>query len=287
MINFIKTKNMRKPIFLTFAAILLTSVTGLMAQVKLLKLWETDSVFKVPESVFFDKNNNLLYVSNIEGTEPWGRDGKGSIGKMGVDGKVIQAEWVTGFHAPKGMTMRGTTLYVADMDQVVAVDTKTGTILSRILVEGAQGLNDISISPEGSLYVSDSRTKRLYKIDQGAATVYLSDLKGPNGVLCQGNKLYILDAGTLYSVKADKSLDKIAEGMEGGTDGVEEVKPGEYIVSCWQGLVYYVSGNGKTDVLLDSRAEKKNAADIGYDAARRIVYVPTFWRNTVVAYQIN
>lgn len=276
---------MRKPILLLFVSILISSLAG--AQVRLQKLWESDSVFKVPESVFFDKNKSLLYVSNIEGTEPWGRDGKGSIGKMGVDGKVIDAEWVKGFNAPKGMTMRDNTLYVADMDQVVAIDTRTGTILSRIQIEGAQGLNDISVSQDGSLYVSDSRARRLYKIEQGAATVFLSDLKGPNGVLCQENKLFILDAGALYSVKADKSLEKLAEGMEGGTDGVEEVKPGEYIVSCWQGLVYHVSGNGKTEILLDTRSDKKNAADIGYDAVKKIVYVPTFWKNTVVAYQIN
>lgn len=276
---------MRKPILLLFASILISSLAG--AQVRLQKLWESDSVFKVPESVFFDKSKSLLYVSNIEGTEPWGRDGKGSIGKMGVDGKVIDAEWVKGFNAPKGMAMRDNTLYVADMDQVVTIDTRTGTILSRIQIEGAQGLNDISISQDGSLYVSDSRARRLYRIEQGAATVFLSDLKGPNGVLCQGNKLFILDAGTLYSVKADKSLEKLAEGMEGGTDGVEEVKPGEYIVSCWQGLVYHVSGSGKTELLLDTRSDKINAADIGYDAVKKIIYVPTFWKNSVVAYELK
>jgi hypothetical protein len=39
--------------------------------------------------------------------------------------------------------------------------------------------------------------------------------------------------------------------------------------------------------LLDSREEKKNSADIGFDAKNKIVYVPTFWRNTVVAYQVK
>ena len=51
--------------------------------------------FKVPESVYFDKAGKVLYVSNIDG-EPWGKDGAGSIGKLGLDGKVIAAEWVKG-----------------------------------------------------------------------------------------------------------------------------------------------------------------------------------------------
>jgi hypothetical protein len=29
-----------------------------------------------------------------------------------------------------------------------------------------------------------------------------------------------------------------------------------------------------------------NAADIGYDKVKKIVYVPTFWKNSVVAYQL-
>ncbi len=70
---------------------------------QLIKKWETDSVLKVPESVLFDGKNNVLYVANIEGKEPWGKDGKGSIGKVGTDGKIIAAEWVPGLNAPKGM----------------------------------------------------------------------------------------------------------------------------------------------------------------------------------------
>ena len=51
--------------------------------------WESDSSLKVPESVLFDKAAQVLYVSNIDGTNPWEADGKGSIGKVGLDGKVI------------------------------------------------------------------------------------------------------------------------------------------------------------------------------------------------------
>jgi hypothetical protein len=70
---------------------------------QLIKKWETDTVLKVPESVLFDAGNKVLYESNIDGTDPWGKDGKGSIGKIGLDGKIIKVDWVSGLNAPKGM----------------------------------------------------------------------------------------------------------------------------------------------------------------------------------------
>jgi hypothetical protein len=44
-----------------------------MAQNSLTKLWETDSLFKVPESVLYDAENKVLYVANIDGTDPLGQ----------------------------------------------------------------------------------------------------------------------------------------------------------------------------------------------------------------------
>src|SRR5688572_8053526 len=44
---------------------------------KLTKLWESEATLKVPESVRFDAQRKVLYVSNIDG-QPWEADGKGS-----------------------------------------------------------------------------------------------------------------------------------------------------------------------------------------------------------------
>jgi len=40
-------------------------------------------------------------------------------------------------------------------------------------------------------------------------------------------------------------------------------------------------------LLLDTKAEESQTADIGLDADRMIVYVPTFFKNKVVAYQLE
>ncbi len=268
-----------------FSFILLYS-TAQSQEKQLVKKWETDTVLKVPESVKFDGVNKVLYTANIDG-EPWGKDGKGSIGKVGLDGRIIASEWVTGLNAPKGMGIHAGKLYVADVDMVVAIDIAKGKIIQRIAVEGAEGLNDVSIDSKGAIYVSDSRTKKIHRIDKGKSTVVRENLKGPNGVLAVGSDLYLTDAGGLYKAEKTGALTLIADGMEGGTDGIEAVGNGDFIVSCWAGSVWYVHADGKKDHLLDTREQKINSADIGYDPATKTVYVPTFFKNSVVAYTLQ
>jgi hypothetical protein len=255
---------------------------------QLVKKWESDSVFKVPESVLFDPDHGVLYVTNIEGKDSWAKDGLGSLGKMNVNGTIIDAEWITGFNAPKGMGLYHHALYVADLDRVVVVDLHQGKIAMSIEVPGALGLNDISIDLTGVIYVTDSKGKKLYRIQNGVAAVHLENLKGPNGVLFRNGELYILDQGGFYKVGADKTLSLIVDGMEGGVDGVENVSGNDFIVSTWGGVVYYVDATAKTkEVLLDGRAAKINSADIGFDPATKTVFIPTFWKNSVVAYEVK
>lgn len=275
-----------KKIFLSVISFSLATVAFTQTH-QLVKKWETDSVFKVPESVLYDPDHRVLYVSNIDGKQPWEKDGKGSIGKMSTDGKVINAEWITGFNAPKGMGLFHHTLYVADVDRVAIVDLHRGAINSWIEVAGAQALNDITIDKEGVIYVSDSRGKKVYRIQNGTAEVHLENLKGPNGLLMRGTELYVLDQGTMNKVNADKSLTQIADGMEGGTDGIENVTGNDFVVSCWAGVIWYVNADGTKEKLLDTREQKINTADIGFDPSSKTIFVPTFWKNSVVAYEIK
>jgi sugar lactone lactonase YvrE len=259
----------------------------LIAQHTLEKLWETDSVLKVPESVLFDGDNKVLYATNIDGTDPWARDGKGSVAKVGLDGKVIATEWVSGLNAPKGMGLYKGKLYVADMNELLVIDIASGKIEKRIVVTGAEGLNDVSVSKSGIVYVSDSKLKKVFFVKDGVSELFLDNLKGPNGVLMHGDDFYLLDAGGMFKMNKDKTLTKITDGMDGGTDGIENISGNDFIISCWQGVVWYVNADGSKQQLLDSRPDKKNSADIGMDAKNKIIYVPTFWRNTIVAYRVK
>ncbi len=276
-----------KPLFFCLITVTTFCTAAKSQNHQLVKKWETDSIFKVPESVLFSKKTNILYVANIDGKDPWGADGTGSIGKMDTDGKNITVDWVTGLQAPKGMGLHKGKLYVADLKEVVVINIATATIENRIAVPDAQGLNDISIDKKGTVYVSDSKAKRVFRIKNGIAEILLDSLKGPNGVLAHGKKFYVLDNGGLYRMNTDKSLVKIADGMEGGTDGVEVINKKNFIVSTWSGVVYYVKADGSKQTLLDGRNIKMNSADIGFDAKNNTVFIPTFWRNSVAAYAVQ
>lgn len=255
-------------------------------QHKLIKIWQTDTLLKVPESVYFDGINKVLYISNIDGA-PDGKDGKGSIGKVGLDGKIIKVDWVTGLNAPKGMGVYQNKLYVADLDAVGVIDLKAGKLLKRIPVNGAIFLNDITVDKKGIVYVSDTRNKKVFRIANETATIFLDNLQAPNGLLINNNDLYVLDNGSMLKVEKDKSLTKIADGMNAQTDGIENVKGKDFIVSCWPGVIYYINADGTKEELLDTTPQKSNTADIGYDAKTRMLYVPTFFKNSIVAYKLQ
>jgi DNA-binding beta-propeller fold protein YncE len=255
---------------------------------KLTKKWETEATLKTPESVYFDAKGKVLYVSNIDG-EPWAADGKGSIGKIGLDGKVIAAEWVTGLDCPKGMALSddGKWLYVGDFGGLVVIDVKAGKIKNKIAVEGGL-LNDV-VNDKGTIYASDSKGKKVYAFKDGKHSVLLDDkvLKGPNGLAVHKGSLHVLDNDSLNRVEADKSLKVLADGMPGGTDGLENVGGDDFLVSVWSGAVWYVKADGGKELLFDGKAEKTSTADIGWDPATRTVYVPTFFKNTVIAFTVE
>ena len=81
---------MKKTLTLLGALLLATAVQAENSH-KLTKVWESEASLKVPEGVRYDAKRKVLYVSNIDG-EPWADDGKGSIAKIGLDGRVIAAE---------------------------------------------------------------------------------------------------------------------------------------------------------------------------------------------------
>jgi DNA-binding beta-propeller fold protein YncE len=256
---------------------------------KVTKVWETEATLKTPESVRLDAKRKVLYVSNIDG-EPWAADGKGSIAKVGLDGKVIAAEWVTGLDCPKGLALSddGKWLYAADMGGIVVIDVEAGKIKNKIAIPEGLQLNDL-VNDKGTLYVSDSKGKKVYEIKKDKASVYLDEkvLKGPNGLFVHDGALYVLDNDSLNRVEKDKSLKVLASGMPGGADGLENVKGDDFTVSVWSGAVWYVPASGDKVLMFDGKAEKTSTADTGWDPATNTLYVPTFFKNTIIAFKVE
>jgi hypothetical protein len=257
-----------------------------VAEASLEQIWSTDTTLQVPESVLFDGSNNVLYVSLIDGA-PDGKDGKGGIAKVGTDGKIIDANWVTGLSAPKGMAILNGMLYVTDLTDLVQIDLASGKVSKKTPVEGAVFLNDVSADKQGNVYFTDMRAGKIHLLKDGQVTTVLDSITNPNGILVVEDGIVFTESGKLQKLDAQNNKTTLAEGMDGSTDGIEEVAPGEYLVSCWAGEIYHVKPDGTTTKLLDTKADKVNSADIGYDASKKIVYVPTFFKKGVVAYQLK
>lgn len=252
---------------------------------KLEKMWETDTIVAIPESVLPDIKKNILYVSLIDGGG-WDADGIGGVGKLSMDGKIYDSTWITGLNAPKGLGRYGNRLYTADISEVVVIDINKGKIEKKIPIEGAQGLNDITVTDKGIVYVSDSKTSKIWRIENDQPSLYLEDIKGANGLKAIKGDLIFAQGKSLMKANAGKQITKIAEVSE-GIDGIEPVGNGDFIVTSWIGYIYYVYSDGRFETLLDTHLLKKNTADIGYDPVKRIVYVPSFLGKTVAAYKLQ
>lgn len=270
-----------KSLFTTF---ILLAFTQVHAQHKLTKLWETETVLPEAESVVLLKHH--MFVSLVDG-QANEKDGKGGVAKVGLDGKIINASWLTGLNGPTGMDIWKNKLYVTNIDEVVVVDTATAKIINRISFPEAKGLNDVAIDGQGKVYVSDPKAGIIYRILDNKPQVYLTGLPGVNGLKAIGDDLYMVTTDQLFRYNSKRKLIPIAAMPKPGADGITTVSNGDFLFTIYSGLIYYLHKNGQMELLLDTVGTTTGSADIGYDQVNHILYVPTLFRKSIVAYSLH
>lgn len=257
--------------------------------VTLEKLWETDTVLYTPESVIYDDFRDVLYVSNIAGTPPDTLDYDGFISILSTDGEIIEREWVTGISSIKGMGIVDSSLFVTDLLEVVEIDIPTGEILKTYPAEDAGFLNDITVGPDKTVYVSDSRKNNIHQVKNGEISLWHTDstYNGSNGLLYDNGKIMVagFNSGDFFELDPMTKTSKIVADSILQGDGINVIEDG-YIVSCWRGVIWHVKANGDKKIILDTQNTNKQSADAWYDAASNVLYVPTFFGNTVAAYKV-
>jgi hypothetical protein len=249
------------------------------AQHSLEKVWQSDSItLRSPESVLYDSKSNSLYVSSM---------GSGSIVRMGVDGKVIKSDWITGLRSNMGSALYNGMLYTTEPSGLVVIDVEKALVVKHIPIEGAGMLNDVAVDLKGVVYVSDTRGGKVYRIEGDKATVYAENLPGANGLLAVNTDLFVVTSSSLQKVNANKEITKIADGFENGLDGIVMVSDNEYVISNFRGIIYYVKADGTKQLLLDTRADRTGANDISFNSKTQMLYVPSFFTNRLIAYQLK
>ncbi len=284
---------MKLHIFIIVAFCLTVFASELKSEKKLpvLKLaWVSDSLFKTPESVLWDSKNKVIYVSNLN-LNPRLKDGNGSIGKINTKGKIIKAEWVTGLSSPKGMTLINNLLWVTDIDELVCIDINSGKIIKKVSVPNAKMLNDITSDNKGVLYFTDTDGNAIYKLDGDLITLITNQgLSAPNGLLYDAGRLLLASGGSstdfaeINIVTGAKTV--IVTGINKG-DGITKIKKNQFIVSDWFGELFYISPNKTRHSLIKTSEQNINTADIDYIASEKLLVVPTFFKNRILAYKLE
>lgn len=262
--------------------------------------------FANPESVLFDEGRNQYYVSEATFSVP---QGGGKIALLDGDGKLIKPDWITGLNHPKGLGMTGDKLFVADVTEVVEIDIPSGQVVERYKIEGSLFLNDVTVSPDGDVYISDTLTNQITKIGpDGAVEAWLKDdkLDNPNGVLVHDGALYVAAWGKVEGKTADdlgkakpigrlmkvsledKSITVLSKGPVGNLDGLEADKDGNFWVSDWiSGHLYLMGADGAILKNYDMAKvfgidSAQGLADIEYKASTGEIWAPMMMKGSVL-----
>ena len=259
---------------------------------RLTKLWATEARLKVPESVLYHPSEGILYVSNING-KPTEKNGKGFISKISLDGRILALKWAAGLNAPKGSGIHQGRFFVADIDELVEIDLKTGNIVAKYPARGAGFLNDVTIDKNGAVYVSDmSRGNSvIYKLVKNKMVVWLKGaaVSQPNGLYADNGQLIVgsFGDGSLKAIDLKTKAIRVIARVRSGIDGVQADGKGNYFISDWGGKTMFVSSNGDVTVLMDTTAGRINSADIEFIEEKGMLLIPTFFDNRVMAYRVE
>ena len=264
-----------------------------------------DAGFATPESVVYDDKADVYLVSNINGS-PSAADGNGFISKVSPEGQVTELKWIDGskkgskLNAPKGLALSGDLLYVADIDTVRMFDRKTGKAKGEVKLKGATFANDISVGPDGKIYVTDTgvkfsdkgpeptKTDSVWVIEKKKAKALAKseELGNPNGVFATDQGVWVgtFGSGELFTVDAKGARASVQKLPKGQIDGLL-VAGDKVYASSWEASGIYVGtpGGEFTLVYTDLAAP----ADIGWDSKRNRLLVPQFNDNALVVFDVK
>jgi sugar lactone lactonase YvrE len=272
--------------------------TGVFAA-ELEQVWQAEGL-DGPESAVFDPGEGVLYVSNVNG-EMTAADGNGYIAKLSLAGDILEKEWASGLNAPKGLALHEGRLYVADIDELVVIDTASGEVSARHRAAGATFLNDVAAHDDGRVFVSDMLQNQIWMLEGDRLEPWLQDaaLENPNGLLAEPDRLVVAAWGKAKEdfstdvpghLKAvdyqSKEITSIGPGDPvGNLDGVEPDGGGGYLVSDWlSGGLYRFSSEGKAELIMDLN---QGSADHEFVESENLAVIPMMLDGKVAAYKVR
>ena len=263
------------------------------------KLWELGG-FDAPASVLYDARTDAYFVANVNG-EPAARDGNGYIAQVGADGRLIKRDWFTGLNGPKGMATYGNHLYVADIDQLVAIHKLKATLRGRHPALPSKLLSDVAADNLGRIYVTDMLGDAIYRLDGGVFGKWLDSarLMAPNGIKVVNGELWVASWGRIVggletnrpghvlAVELEtRKIRDIGKGYPiGNLDGLEPIGDGRFLLTDRKaGGLMLLDAYGRSQVILEL---SPGSADMGFNPLLKQLVVPLMRDGKIVAYQFD
>jgi putative heme-binding domain-containing protein len=242
-----------------------------------------------PVCFIVDPGTGDYFIANVNGA-PAARDNNGSITKLDPQGRVVALKFIAPsttapLHAPKGLAVVGETLYVLDLDRVRGYDTGRGSLVLDLDMAPykAAFLNDLTRDARGNLYLSDSQSNFVARIEPAHAhrvTILARgpQLAGANGLCVQPKtgRLVVVTWGTgrVLEVTEQGEVKPWVDRRFEKLDGADFDADGNLYVSAYaEGKVYRVGVDGKVSVLREGLV---TPADINIDRMKGLLLIPSF-----------
>ena len=104
----------------------------------------------------------------------------------------------------------------------------------------------------------------------------------PNGLAFFKESLYVGTKNNLLKIHPDLSTVKVHIEATGLIDGLIPLGMNKFVVSDWAGRIMIADMNNKI-VLQNTASQNIQAADLGFLPKEKIVLIPTFTDNRVIA----
>ncbi|MFH1197134.1 MAG: hypothetical protein V1720_15665 [bacterium] len=249
--------------------------------------WIIKGALTSPESIVFDKANNLCYVSCFF------NEGKEYISKISLEGKIIEKEWITGLNMPTGICISEDRLYILDRRNLNIVDIHSGELKEKIPLHGLIYPNDIVTDKKGTFYISDSRSNSIYKFSEGKLENWLSskEIGNPNGLLYDDEYLFVgvgID-GTVKRININsKGISTFVELDAGSNiDGIKKLDENNFLISDYNGFLYKISGDGEKQLLINSKTPQQSIANFEYIPTKKLILIPTVLSNKILSFTVR